>query len=67
MSTTSIRDSRMVPYEQYAQARRFLVDALFIGTFDKTTLGRKIRRFLDQENFPPPGGEAEHREPKRAA
>ena len=50
MSTTSIRDSRMVPYEQYAQARRLLVDALFIGTFDKTTLGRKIRRFLDQEN-----------------
>ena len=66
MSTTSIRDSRMVPYEQYAQARRLLVDVLFIGTFDKTTLGRKIRRFLDQENFPP-GGEAEHREPKRAA
>ena len=50
MRTTSIRDSRMVPYEQYAQARRLLVDALFIGTFDKTTLGRKIRRFLDQEN-----------------
>jgi hypothetical protein len=66
MSTTSICDSRMVPYEQYAQARRLLVDALFIGTFDKTTLGRKIRRFLDQENFPP-GGVAEHREPKRAA
>ena len=38
MSTTSIRDSRMVPYEQYAQARRLLIDALFIGTFDKTTL-----------------------------
>ena len=66
MSTTSIRDSRMVPYEQYEQARRLLVDALFIGTFDKTTLGRKIRRFLDQENFPP-GGEAAHREPNRAA
>ena len=65
MRTTSIRDSRMVPYEQYAQARRLLVDALFIGTFDKTTLGRKIRRFLDQENSS--GGEAEHREPKRAA
>jgi hypothetical protein len=66
MSTTSIRDSRTVRYEQYAQARRFLVDALFIGTFDKTTLGRKIRRFLDQENFPP-GDEAEHREPNGAA
>ena len=65
MSTTSIRDSRMVPYEQYVQARRLLVDALFIGTFDKTTVGRKIRRFLDQENSS--GGEAEHREPKRAA
>ena len=65
MSTTSMRDSRMVPYEQYEQARRLLVDALFIGTFDKTTLGRKIRRFLDQENSS--GGEAEHREPKRAA
>ena len=65
MSTTSIRDSRMVPYEQYVQARRLLVDALFIGTFDKTTLGRKIRRFLDQDNSS--GGEAEHREPKRAA
>jgi hypothetical protein len=65
MSTTSIRDGRMVPYEQYEQARRLLVDALFIGTFDKTTLGRKIRRFLDQENSS--GGEAEHREPKRAA
>jgi hypothetical protein len=55
----------MVPYEQYEQARRLLVDALFIGTFDKTTVGRKIRRFLDQENSS--GGEAEHREPKRAA
>ena len=65
MSTTSIRDSRTVPYEQYVQARRLLVDALFIGTFDKTTVGRKIRRFLDQENSS--GGEAEHREPKRAA
>ena len=65
MSTTSIRDSRMVPYEQYEQARRLLVDALFIGTFDKTTVGRKIRRFLDQEKSS--GGEAEHREPKRAA
>ena len=65
MSTTSIRDSRMVPYGQYEQARRLLVDALFIGTFDKTTVGRKIRRFLDQENSS--GGEAEHREPKRAA
>jgi hypothetical protein len=50
MSTTSIHDSRMVPYERYAQARRLLVDALFIGTFDKTALGRKIRHFLDQEN-----------------
>jgi hypothetical protein len=55
----------MVPYGQYEQARRLLVDALFIGTFDKTTVGRKIRRFLDQENSS--GGEAEHREPKRAA
>jgi len=49
----------------YEQASRLLVDALFIGTFDKTTVGRKIRRFLDQENSS--GGEAEHREPKRAA
>jgi hypothetical protein len=57
MSTTSIRDSRMVPYEQYEQARRLLVDVLFLGTFDKTTVGRKIRRFLDQENSS--GGEAE--------
>ena len=65
MSTISIRDGRMVPYEQYEQARKLLVDALFIGTFDKTTVGRKIRRFLDQENSS--GGEAEHREPKRAA
>jgi len=66
MSTTSIRDCRMVPYEQYEQARRLLVDVLFMGAFDKTTIGRKISRFLDQENFPT-GGEAEHREPKRAA
>ena len=58
MSTTSIRDSRMVPYEQYEQARRLLVDALFVGTFDKTTLGRKIRQFLDRENSS--AGEAEH-------
>ena len=57
MSTTSIRDSRMVPYEQYAQARRLLVDVLFMGAFDKTTIGRKISRFLDQENSS--GGEAE--------
>jgi len=41
---------RAVPYEQYERARRLLVDALFVGAFDKTTLGRKIRRFLDQEN-----------------
>ena len=65
MSATSIRDCRMVPYEQYEQARRLLVDALFMGTFDKTTIGRKIRRFLDQENSS--GGEAEYREPNRAA
>ena len=58
MSTTSIRDSRMVPYEQYEQARRLLVDALFVGTFEKTTLGRKIRQFLDRENSS--AGEAEH-------
>ena len=50
MSTTSIGDCRAVPYEQYERARRLLVDALFVGAFDKTTLGRKIRRFLDQEN-----------------
>ena len=48
----------MVPYEQYEQARRLLVDALFVGTFDKTTLGRKIRQFLDRENSL--AGEAEH-------
>ena len=59
MSTISIRDGRMVPYEQYEQARRLLVDALFIGGFDKTTLGRKIRHFLDQENSSV--GEAEPR------
>ena len=58
VSTTSIRDSRMVPYEQYEQARSLLVDALFVGTFDKTTLGRKIRQFLDRENSL--AGEAEH-------
>jgi hypothetical protein len=45
MSTTST-----VPYEQYAQARKLLVDALFVCAFDKTTLGRKIRHFLDQES-----------------
>ena len=50
MSTTSIGDCRAVPYEQYERARRLLVDALFVGAFDKTTLGRKIRHFLDQEN-----------------
>ena len=50
MSTTSIGDCRAVPYEQYERARRLLVDALFVGAFDKTTLGRKIRLFLDQEN-----------------
>jgi hypothetical protein len=50
MSTTSIRECRMVPYEQYERARRLLVDALFISTFEKTTLGRKIRQFLDREN-----------------
>ena len=55
----------MVPYEQYEQARRLLVDALFMGAFDKTTIGRKIRRFLDQENSS--WGEAEYREPNRAA
>jgi hypothetical protein len=55
----------MVPYQQYEQARRLLVDALFIGAFDKTTLGRKIRHFLDQENSS--GSEAEPREPNRAA
>ena len=49
MSTTSIGDCRAVPYEQYERARRLLVDALFVGAFDKTTLGRKIRHFLDQE------------------
>jgi hypothetical protein len=65
MSTTSIRNCRMVPYQQYEQAGRLLVDALFIGAFDKTTLGRKIRHFLDQENSL--GGEAEPREPNRAA
>ena len=64
MSTTSISDCR-VPYEQYEQARRLLVDVLFMGAFDKTTIGRKIRRFLDQENSS--GGEAEYREPNRAA
>jgi len=58
VSTTSIHDSRTVPYEQYEQARRLLVDALFVGTFDKTTLGRKIRQFLDRENSL--AGEAEH-------
>jgi hypothetical protein len=31
MNTISIRDGRVVPYEQYEQARRLLVDALFIG------------------------------------
>jgi hypothetical protein len=30
--------------------RGFGFDALFVGAFDKTMLGRKIRRFLDQEN-----------------
>jgi hypothetical protein len=55
----------MVPYQQYEQARRLLVDTLFIGAFDKTTLGRKIRHFLDQENSL--GGQAEPREPNRAA
>ena len=64
MSTKSIRDGRMVPYEQYEQARRLLVDALFIGTFDKTTLGRKIRHFLDRENSS--GGEAEHGDQRAA-
>ena len=49
MSTTSIGDCRAVPYEQYERARRLLVDALFVGAFDKTTLGRKIQHFLDQE------------------
>jgi len=50
MSTTSIGYCRAVPYEQYERARRLLVDALFVGAFDKTKLGRKIRQFLDQEN-----------------
>jgi hypothetical protein len=49
----------MVPYEQYEQARSLLVETLFIGGFDKTTLGRKIRHFLDQENSS--GGKAEPR------
>jgi hypothetical protein len=55
----------MVPYEQYEQARRLLVDALFIAAFDKTTLGRKIRHFLDQENSS--GGETVPRESNLAA
>jgi hypothetical protein len=57
MSTTSIRDCRTVPYEQYEQARKLLVDTLFIAAFDKTTLGRKIRHFLDQENSSRPEAE----------
>jgi hypothetical protein len=65
MSTTSIRDCRTVPYEQYEQARKLLFDALFIGAFDKTTLGRKIRYFLDQENSS--RGEGESSEPNRTA
>jgi len=65
MSATSIRDCRTVPYEQYEQARRLLVDALFIGAFDKTTLGRKIRHFLEQEKSSE--GKAEPCEPNRAA
>jgi hypothetical protein len=63
MSTTSIGDCRAVPYEQYERARRLLVDALFVGAFDKTTLGRKIRRFLDQENS---SGEAASRREQQA-
>ena len=59
MSTTPIRECRMVPYEQYEQARSLLVETLFIGGFDKTTLGRKILHFLDQENSS--GGKAEPR------
>ena len=65
MSTTSIRDCHMVPYEQYEQARRLLVDTLFISAFDKTTLGRKIRHFLDQETSS--GGKAEPRGANMAA
>jgi len=43
MSTTSIGDCRAVPYEQYERARRLLVDALFVGAFDKTTLVHRFR------------------------
>ena len=46
-SPTVVRSRRlsiMVPYEQYEQTRRLLVDALFMGAFDKTTIGGLCRR-----------------------